>query len=243
MSWLFSQALVEAYSEGISSDGEQCALSSGNHTQQAYLSPDKMKAFSRLSQYGMTCKPLMADRGEELLTLYLEGFPAKTSASSVKEPASKESAVECGDKWRASFAKYDRDTSSWKTPQCSLLGDSEQSLETWPKWGLMRDGECWEQTTLAPHTKEKESGSLPTPMVSDYKGGRSLEGMKAAGRGERNDLKSYFSYNGNWQYPPVAVLEYMMGWPQGWTGLKPLETDKYQQWQQQHGEYLRDNND
>jgi hypothetical protein len=32
-------------------------------------------------------------------------------------------------------------------------------------------------------------------------------------------------------------VEWLMGWPLGWTDLKPLETDKYQQWQQQHGIY------
>ena len=35
---------------------------------------------------------------------------------------------------------------------------------------------------------------------------------------------------------PVWV-EWLMGWPLGWTDLKPLETDKYQQWLQQHGVY------
>ena len=30
-------------------------------------------------------------------------------------------------------------------------------------------------------------------------------------------------------------LEWFMGWPMGWTGLEPLETDKYQEWLQQHG--------
>ena len=78
MSWLFSQALVEEYSEGISLDGEQSAQSSGKPTQQAYCAPDKMTAFSRLSRFGMTCKPLTASRGEELLTLYRAGFHAKT---------------------------------------------------------------------------------------------------------------------------------------------------------------------
>ena len=32
-------------------------------------------------------------------------------------------------------------------------------------------------------------------------------------------------------------VEWLMGWPVGWTDLKPLETDKFQLWQQQHGGY------
>ena len=30
-------------------------------------------------------------------------------------------------------------------------------------------------------------------------------------------------------------VEWLMGWPLGWTDLKRLETDKYQQWLQLHG--------
>jgi len=79
MSWLFSQALVEEYLGENSLDGEQSALLNGNNTPQAYCAPDKMTGFSRLSRFGMTYKPLTETRGEELLTLYLAGFHAKTS--------------------------------------------------------------------------------------------------------------------------------------------------------------------
>jgi len=30
-------------------------------------------------------------------------------------------------------------------------------------------------------------------------------------------------------------VEWLMGWPLGWTDLKPLEMDKYRSWLQQHG--------
>jgi hypothetical protein len=79
MSWLFSQALVAEYLGENFSDGEQSALSNGKPTQQAYCAPDKMTGFSRLSRFGMTYKPLKETRGEELLTLYLAAFHAKTS--------------------------------------------------------------------------------------------------------------------------------------------------------------------
>jgi len=32
-------------------------------------------------------------------------------------------------------------------------------------------------------------------------------------------------------------VEWLMGWPLEWTDLKPLETDKFQQWQQQHSDF------
>ena len=149
MSWLFSQALVEEYLPESSLDGEQSAQLSGNPTPQAYCAPDKMTDFSRLSRFGMTYKPLTESRGEELLTLYLAAFHAPTFPQQEKVQELTEKHLECGEKWLGSFTKYSPDSCSWKTHQCSLAGDLDEFLETWPQWGLMRDGECWEQQTLA----------------------------------------------------------------------------------------------
>jgi hypothetical protein len=130
MSWLFSQALVEEYLAANSLDGEQFVQSNGNNTQQAYCAPDKMTAFSRLSRSGMTYKPFPENRGEELLMWYLAAFHAKTSVPQEKAQELMENDQECGDKWLASFVKYDPDSSSWKTHQCSLLGDLDEFSET-----------------------------------------------------------------------------------------------------------------
>jgi len=81
MSWLFSRALVEEYLGDTCSDGEPSAPSSGSPTQLAYCAPDKMTDFSRLSRFGMTFKPLTENHGEELLTLFRAGFPARTLVS------------------------------------------------------------------------------------------------------------------------------------------------------------------
>ena len=163
MSWLYSRALVEEYSEAISLDGEQFAPLSGNHMQLAYLSQDKMTGFSRLSRFGMTYKPLTETRGEELLTLYREGFHAKTLVQQEKAQELMENDQVCGEKWRGSFTKYSQDSCSWKTHQCSLLGDLDEFSETWPRWGLMRNGECWEQQTLAQTISVTEFGLSPSP--------------------------------------------------------------------------------
>jgi hypothetical protein len=166
MSWLYSQALVEEYSAANCSDGEPSAPLSGNPTQLAYLPPDKMTAFSRLSRFGMTFKPLTADRGEALLTLYLADFRAKTLAAQEKGLELMGSAQGCGEKWRGSSARYDPDSRSWKTHQYSLLGGLTEFSETWPRWGLMRNGELFPQQTLVPPTGETESGLLPTLLAS-----------------------------------------------------------------------------
>ena len=259
MSWLFSQALVEEYSVDTSSDGEQSAPLSGNPTQQAYCVPDKMTGFSRLSRFGITFKPMTESRGEELLTLYLAGFLVKTSAQLEKEQELTESAAGCGEKWRASFTKYNPNSRSWKTHQCSLLGDLELFLETWPQWGLMRNGECWEQQTLAQTTSATESGSLlPTPDTVNKDNKKVLFNKNAPSQSGR----SLATYARTWptprscsamaatltdqgqRFPNLETVmahtdqatiggklnptwvEWLMGWPLGWTDLKPLAMDK-----------------
>ena len=238
MSWLFSRALVEEYSEAICSDGEQSVQSSGNSIPQAYCAPDKMTGFSRLSRFGMTYAPLTESRGEELLTLYLEGFHVKTSLPQGGGLELMENEVECGEKWRGSFVKYSQDSCSWKTHQCSLVGDLDEFSETWPQWGLMRNGECWEQQTLAQTIRETESGlsgskKWPTPTCSDGNGAGRVGPRKS---GNISSLKDYLSKWHKMAYPPVNITEYMMGWPLGWTDLKPLEMDKSHFALQQHGE-------
>ena len=32
--------------------------------------------------------------------------------------------------------------------------------------------------------------------------------------------------------PNPAIHEWLMGWPEGWSDIRPLETDKYRLWQQ-----------
>ena len=201
MSWLYSQALVVEYLGENFSDGEQSAPLNGNPIQQAYCAPDKMTVFSKLSRFGMTYKPLTENLGQELLTLYLAGFHAKTSAQQEKAQELTESAVECGEKWYASFAKYDPDLFLWKTPQCSLLGDSEEFLETWPQWGLMRNGECWEQRTLEQTIRGTEYGLSPNGLDSFHTPNTTgLDG----GSNSRRALKKR---QATWPTPTVGCVE------------------------------------
>lgn len=171
MSWHFSRALVEASSADTYSDGGQSAPSSGSPIPQAYLSPDRMTAFSRLSRFGMTFAPLTESLGADVLMWCLAASRARTSALQDEVQESRASAAECGPTWRASLAKFDPDSSTWKTVQLSLLEDSELSSVTWPRSGMTVNGECWELQTLARTTSENESGSLlPTPCAFERGG-------------------------------------------------------------------------
>jgi DNA (cytosine-5)-methyltransferase 1 len=270
-----------------------------------------MTGFSRLSRFGMTYKPLEENLGEELLTLYLAAFHAPTFPQQEKEQELMEKPLECGEKWRGSFTKYDPNLSLWKTHQCSLLGDLEEFLEIWPQWGLMRNGECWEQRTLeqtirgigyglspngvdsfhTPNTTGLDGGSnsrkalkkrmemwptpatkgyghaaegmvgnlmtkiergiltkheaeqmlslpklenhrtwkkkFPTPQLSDYKDRGNMSNpsiQRRAKKGKQMTL-SMVAHPTSGQLNPMWV-EWLMGWPLGWTDLKPLVMDK-----------------
>ena len=84
----------------------------------------------------------------------------------------------------------------------------------------------------------KMSEKWPTPRASDYKGSTSAEAMgKAAARGFNPNLPEATAASvGGGKLNPTWV-EWLMGWPLGWTDLKPLETDKSHYVQQQHGKY------
>jgi hypothetical protein len=198
-----------------------------------------MTVFSRLSRFGMTYKPLTESLGEELLTLFREGFHAKTLAPQGGGLELKVKDQECGWKWRESLAKYNPNTFSWKTRQCSLAGDLDEFSETWPRWGLMQDGELLEQKSLEGHIREKEFGlQLGTPLKSDAFRMKftKIQTLKATFGTHVNSLP-YWTCANYGKTPSLDLYHWVMGWPNGWTVLKPLEMDKFQSWQQQHGEY------
>jgi hypothetical protein len=182
----------------------------------------------------MMFKPLTDIPGEELSMSSVVAFHVRTLAQQERAQELMESEAECGEKWQGSFTKYDPDSSSWRTHQCSLLGGLELFSETWPRWGLMRDGECWERTPLDIPITEPEFGWLPTPVASDWKGGCKAI-RKDTGKPRTDAIRHYIKTKYDATYPNPQFLECLIGWPEGWTGLKPLETDKFQKWLDEHG--------
>jgi hypothetical protein len=181
----------------------------------------------------MMSPPSTELRGEEKLMLSAEDSLAKTSQRREMEPESQEKKVDCGEKWPESLAKYDQDSRSWRTHQCLLFEDLTESLEIFPRWGMMRDGELWELSMSAHFTSEIEFGSLPTEKEQLYPTPTCAD-AKNVGRNNssQNNLHKITDLHLN----PDFVEELML-WPTGWTDLKPLEMDKFQQWRQQHSEF------
>jgi hypothetical protein len=316
MSWLYSQALVEEYLAANFLDGEQSVQSNGKPTQQAYCAPDKMTEFSRLSRFGMTYKPLTEILGEELSMSSVVAFHVRTLVPQEKAQELTENAQECGKKWHGLLAKFDPDTHSWKTVQCSLLEDLNESLQTLPQWGMTVGGELYLLPTLAHHTNETVFGfSVPTPVASDAMLGAVIgkndtfyttstgmprkinqngidgsvglsrlvqmwptpvhsearQGLQIRRDGKKGTQQSLTTAVMTWPTPRTAGMcggsgswdllnknttieearlmgagnggqlnptwvEWLMGWPLGWTDLKPLEMDKSHYAPQQHGE-------
>jgi hypothetical protein len=290
MSWLYSRVLVEEYLGDISSDGEQSVQSSGSNTQLAYCAPDKMTGFSRLSRFGMMYKPLTESLGEELLMSYLADFRAKTSQSQETEMDLTDRDQECGEKWHGLLARFDQDSHLWRTVQCSLLEDLNESLQTLPQWGMTVGGELYLLPTLVQNINENESGlwltptvmdglpprnpealerqyqnnrkgrtthatlreqvvypppkeMFPTPTMRDYKGANGFETTKKKiSEGLRAHMGQLPNAIQHLEQKPIGGtlnpmwVEWLMGWPLGWTDLKPLETDKSHSVQQPHGE-------
>ena len=224
MSWLYSQVLVEEYLGENFSDGEQSVPLNGSHTQLAYLPPDKMTAFSRLSRFGMTFKPVTEDLGEELLKSFREDFLVKTFPLQEKEMDLMESDQECGDKWRGSFAKWDQSTSLWRTHQCSFLGDLEPFSETYPQWGLMRNGELWEQKTLVQTTKGTESGLWLTPTVMDGLPARNPEALERQYQNNRKGRTTHSTLREQVVYPPPKQ---MFPTPNAWDGKRGPRSEEH----------------
>ena len=262
MSWLFSRVLVEEYSAANSLDGKPSAPSNAMLTPQAYLWRDKTTDAWKRFPSGMTCEPLTDDRGEVVLTWFREGSHARTSVAPAKEPELTENEADSGRKCSGWFAKWERDSSSWKTPQCSLLAGLDVFSATWPRWGTMRNGVCLEREMLEHRTTENESGFWPTPTANDAKKGgnfnitnlrNGLSGAvrkwptptardwKAPGDPSRREQRMAeraqpLSEVIGGKLNPTWV-EWLMGWPIGWTDLNPLEMDKFHRWQQQHSQH------
>jgi hypothetical protein len=259
MSWLFSQALVEASLGDVCSVGEPFAQLNVTPTAQPFWRNDKTMEPSRLSRFGLTLRLLAEPFGKDVLMSFLEDFPARTSASLAPELESTANAPVFGESSHGWYAKYDLVTSMWKTAQCSLLQDSEEFSETWPRWGSMRNGVSYLRPIPELGTSENESGFLPTPCAqmggynqSDSRNSKVRPSLEMMARHnlwptpcaiDWRDAAHPTEFHRN--TPSLAThaggplnptwVEWLMGWPIGWTALKPLETAKFQEWQQQHG--------
>lgn len=196
------------------------------------------------SRYGMTSEPLTEILGADKLKSLRVDFLARTSHVPEMELELMEKEAVCGNTWRESFAKWDRGLCLWKIRQLWLFEDLERSLEIWPRWGTMRDGECWDAETPEGCTNAIESGYLHLPTIgkNETKGsGRNRFRNSPHFRGAKMSEGLRISESDPiYTHPRFAEL--MMGWPTKWSSAEPLETAKFQRWLRSHGVASEDQN-
>ena len=166
MSWHYLRGGGEESLQDICSDGELCVPLKSKITHAEFYCNGKLMDSYLDSLSGTTFVHSMESLGEEKSMLSQEVFPVRTLVPQEKVQDLTEKGQDSGEKWQGSFTKYNPDSCSWKTHQCSFLEDLDEFSETWPKWGLMLDGECWEQQTLVQSTKGIAFGlsqSYPPP--------------------------------------------------------------------------------
>jgi hypothetical protein len=288
MSWHYLQEQGEESSEACCSGGAPLQPLRSKTTHGEFYSNGKLTE-SYIDSLSGTTLPHSTDiPGAEKSMSSAVDSPVRTSAAPGKVQALLDLEAAYGERWHASLAKFNPDSSSWKTHQCSLLGDWEPFSETWPKWGMMQNGECSERVMPVRHTSETESGSWPTPTVC---GNHNRKGASAtSGDGlatavvarmwptpNQRDWKDTGATQGNRKSPNLGTMvhqsfappqardfrtgstdrwenpertrnlndqiggqlnpnwvEWLMGWPIGWTDLNPLGMDKFQQWLNSH---------
>lgn len=166
MSYIYLQEQEGESSAESYSDIPQYVLSRLNLTAKKYYCNGNETESCQNSQSGTMCEHSTADRGEGKSIAYAVDSLVKTSARQEKVQESTEQEADSGLNLQESLARYDLNSRSWKTHQCSLLEGLDECLETFPSWGMMRNGVLWERTMLVHHTDANECGFWRTPDTS-----------------------------------------------------------------------------
>lgn len=157
----------------------------------------------------------------------------------------------------------ERECGFWRTPDTSAGGIvSDRELEELANGNWKRPSGSQKQLRLQDQVREPRL--YPTPNCSGMDGGsNSRKANKKRGIHQKfyltptcHDTKAKLSLSQNHQNGLGEVVhggietlptktarlnpnwvEWLMGWPIGWTDLKPLEMDKFRLWRQQHLNY------
>jgi len=173
-----------------------------------------------------------------MLTLLQADSHAKTLANVEQEQELTASAADYGKKWRGLLARYDRDTHSLKTAQCSLIEDSNECLQTWPEWGCMLDGECFALPVLERAIIERGFSWLLTPTAQSWKAWTFRNPLALIRKNHADgNLQEQLMRLYQRMITP-RCQEILMMWPEGWTDSRPLETAGFQSWLQEQYQYF-----
>lgn len=208
-----------------------------------------MMEFSRLSQFGMTFKPLMENHGTDLLMSYLADFRARTSVQQVVVQELTAHAPECGSTWQELSVRYDPSTYSWKTVHCLWEEVLPWSSVILPRWGMTLNGHVLAHQTAERPISETVSGLWPTPVKSDALVTFGHATMERKEKGESRPSGAKIGSQLTWDRRSLPYVtdgrinpvlhQWLMEWPLGWTSLQPLEMGRFREWQQQHSLFFQ----
>jgi hypothetical protein len=125
------------------------------------------------------------------------------------------------------FVSYDLDTSCWKTSQASFLQDLGEFSETWPSAGMMQNGKCYRRRRLVRRNFGRGFSLWPAPTTTDWKdvGKPSVLARLWTDPNYHSHKKPGYKWAAEYgTNAPVALWEWLMGYPIGWTDLKDSET-------------------
>ena len=148
-------------------------------------------------------------------------IPANLSAPQANDEA-QTTLDTCGLGYERPLAHYDPDTQSWKTYGDISLWGEQSLLANLPKSGMTRNGVLYQQEDWVPPISANGSSLWPTPTARDGKGasGHKSLARRMADLTYRAQVVSGVtsgSLNPTW-------VEWLMGFPNGWTDLEASET-------------------
>lgn len=224
---------------------------------------DNETATSSDFRSGTTFEPSTGDPGEDTSTSSRAAFLAKTSAPPVPVQVFPGSVLAWRSKCSESLKRLGLVLSSRKTVRTCVPVDSAPYSPHLPSWGTTFAGLCWELGTSARTIDGTACGYWPTPTCQGSEGSPYMQRHHEHYRRMALEIAMlptptatlYGSNGSGWAWTNgrtgkrrgslekrtggvnLALREWMMGWPVGWTALEPLETAKYQLWLRTHGIY------
>lgn len=252
MSWHYLQEGAEACWDPSSSDGPPSALARSIPTRATSCSRDSATGCLSGSPSGTTYARSTDTPGAAALTSYPADSPARTFRPQAEEKVFPGLSRAFGLRCSESLARFGLASSLPKTPRFSALEAWTSSSKGLPAWGIAFAGECSELITSVRRTSAAACGSWPTPTtqgnelcpsMQKHPGHQPLvtalkalptptaklygnnRGGSAGRTGKiRPSLETLFGG------VSLALREWMLGWPIGWTALGSLETDRFRMW-------------
>jgi hypothetical protein len=268
VSWHYLPEWAEACSAQHSSDGKQSAELRSTITQLESFCKDKEISAFPCSPSGQTLELLTGDLGKEKWILLLAGFLVSLSQQQSTESTTPMRSLFSGLKCSALYAKWDPSSFSQKMYQKKASETQPRTVPisvislkscTFPR-------QTWAQTIndlgtglLATPTRAM---NFFAPSMYKHAGCRNLirvfgqrlprDGqatpllpIKDRGLKTAKDQKKQDHFAQQWPYqtnqhprPHPEEMEWLMGWPQGWTDIQLSVKDKFPSYLQQLFPYL-----